>query len=183
MCRSCSWWCRTKSSRKATRSMRRCAWRARSGRGVQLRLGFDPDHLTVVDQDTGAEGLQFGTAIGEFLTQGERENIQCDDPRSRTREPSIGGLRDQRSAGLPGRPAGGVGVRHAGHHPIRDHGRGRYRAGARRRRAASWSWTTSSPARKTAGRSRYVPATEGRRSMSRAKATIRPGSSSASRPS
>jgi hypothetical protein len=54
---------------------------AESLAAFSFNLGFDPEHLAVVDQDAGAEGLQFGTAVGDFLTQGERENIQCNDPQ------------------------------------------------------------------------------------------------------
>jgi hypothetical protein len=46
-----------------------------------FRLLFDPEHLTVPDQDANVDGVQFGSAIGDFLTQGERADvIQCDVP-------------------------------------------------------------------------------------------------------
>jgi Cohesin domain len=54
---------------------------AESVAAFEFDLSFDPDHLSVVDQDAATEGVQFGTAIGEFLTQGERENIQCNIPQ------------------------------------------------------------------------------------------------------
>jgi hypothetical protein len=46
-------------------------------------LEFDPSHLEIVDQDATTEGIQFGSAIGDFLQTGDRENINCDAPQIR----------------------------------------------------------------------------------------------------
>jgi hypothetical protein len=43
-------------------------------------LVFDPEHLSVPDQDPNVDDIQFGDAIGEFLDTGERPK-NCDEPR------------------------------------------------------------------------------------------------------